>query len=579
MTMRTAWLSRLRPRIGMLALALLLGALALLAGMGLLAYSGWFISATAIAGASGVTALAFDIFRPGAIIRALAVVRTAARYGERLVSHDAVLHLLADLRNQAYCKLVRLAPEPLSQQADGDLLQRVVSDVDMLDEGPLRVVLPLLWSALVAMLALLLVTLAHPALLVVVAPWLLAAALLVPAVTTRQAWHANRRLAELAGRHREMAIDQLRGLTTLLLCGAWRSRRAQWTLLDQQIVDGRLRQRLIDAVGLSVVMLCIGLATWAVLYRGEALITSQVVSLPWLAMSALSCLATLEALAPAASAMQAWARTRAANDRLDDMFNQEEQVIFQTASADHPKPCDPNSRHALSLQQASYFYPRNRNEMQLRGISPTTLDIAPGDHIVISGPSGSGKSTLAALLARTLDPQSGVIKFGDVDLCEIPESTLRSTIALLTQRPHLFAMTLAENLRLGDPSADDTRLLTALEAVALGSFVRALPLGLATPIGEYGVGLSGGEARRVAIARTLLQGANIVILDEPFEGLDVATRDRVVLGIDTWLVDATLIVISHHDFRFHKPGPRYTVREGVLATAEVASVSRFHRAR
>ena len=570
MSVHSSWLSRLRPRVALLCVALLLGALALLAGMGLLAYSGWFISATAIAGASGATALAFDIFRPGAIIRAFAVVRTAARYGERLVSHDAVLHLLADLRNQAYRKLARLAPEPLAQHSDGDLLQRVVGDVDTLDEGPLRVLLPLLWSVLVVALALLLVTLAHPTLFAVVAPWLLAAAFLVPAATARQAWLANRRLAELASRHREMAVDRLRGLTTLLLCGEWHHHREQWTALDREIVDGRLRQRLIDAAGLSVVMLCIGFAAWAVLYRGEALIASRTVSLPWLAMSALACLATLEALAPAASAMQAWARTSAANDRLDDLFNQDEQVVFLPASTGNSEHVDPRNRNVLSLQQASYFHPRDGHDSASRGIGPTTFDITPGDRIVISGPSGSGKSTLAALLARTIDPQEGVVTFGGFDLCQIAEAPLRSSIALLTQRPHLFAMTLAENLRLGDPSADDTRLLAVLDAVALTAFTRALPLGLATPIGEYGLGLSGGEARRVAIARTLLQDASIVILDEPFEGLDSVTRERVVKGIDAWLSDAALIVISHHEIHFDKPNRRYTVHNGTLTTAVAA---------
>ena len=564
MTLQVSWLSRLRPRVGLLALALLLGALALLAGMGLLAYSGWFISATAIAGSSAATALAFDIFRPGAIIRAFAVVRTAARYGERLVSHDAVLHLLADLRSQSYRRLARLAPEPLAQHADGDLLQRVVSDVDTLDEGPLRVVLPLLWSALVVALALLLATLAHPGLSAVAAPWLLAAALLVPAVTARQAWQANRRLAKLAGHHREMTVDQLRGLTTLLLCGAWRSRRDEWRRLDRQIVDGRFRQRLIDAVGLAVVMLCIGFAAWALLWKGQALIAAQSVSLPWLAMSVLACLATLEALAPAAGAMQAWARTKAANDRLEALFNQDERVAFVASIAANPERTAATPRQILSIQQASYFHASEANDKTRRGIDVTTLRIRPGDRIVISGPSGSGKSTLAAMLARTLDPQSGTVTLGEVDLRQLPESSLRSSIALLTQRPHLFAMTLAENLRLGDPSADDNQLCAALEAVALGAFVRALPLGLATPIGEYGVGLSGGEARRVAIARTLLQRAAIIILDEPFEGLDDASRQRVVAGIDAWLSDATLVVISHRALDFGSRTRRLRIHAGRL---------------
>ncbi|MEO7917612.1 MAG: thiol reductant ABC exporter subunit CydC [Dokdonella sp.] len=556
---RSSWVYRLRPRVGLLALALLLGTLALLAGMGLLAYSGWFISATALAGATGAGALAFDIFRPGAIIRAFAVVRTAARYGERLVSHDAVLHLLADLRNAAFRKLARLAPEPLAQRAEGELLQRVVGDIDTLDEGPLRVLLPLFWATLVVAVASLLITLAAPTLFPVAAPWLIAAALIVPLVTARQAWLANRRLAALAGRHRELAVDQLRGLTTLLLCGAWKGRREDWTALDRELVDRRLRQRMIDAAGLAIVMLCIGIAAWTVLSRGEALLVANELALPLLAMAVLGSLATLEALAPAASAMQAWARTSAANQRLEELLVQGETIRFvdfaRVERVDHA---------TLWMLDAAYHYPSSLMEDTPRGLDATTLRVEPGSRIVLTGPSGSGKSTFAALLARIVDPQSGLILFGNQDLCQVSESSLRSTIALLTQRPHLFALTLAENLRFGDLSADDARLLAALDAVALGDFIRSLPRGLATPIGEYGVGLSGGEARRVALARTLLRGAALVILDEPFEGLDDATRQRVVAGINQWVGDGTLIVISHHTLDFGVRTRRLRIEAGRL---------------
>jgi len=164
----------------------------------------------------------------------------------------------------------------------------------------------------------------------------------------------------------------------------------------------------------------------------------------------------------------------------------------------------------------------------------------------VRGESGAGKSTLAALLARSLDPQQGRVRLDGVDLRDYDEASLRARVAVLFQRPHLFAASVAENLRIADATADDARLRAVLQAVALDTWLAQLPQGLDTPLGEYGSGLSGGEARRLALARTLLRPAVLFVLDEPYEGLDAPLRRRVAAGMDAWIGAATLVLISHH---------------------------------
>jgi ABC-type transport system involved in cytochrome bd biosynthesis fused ATPase/permease subunit len=202
----------------------------------------------------------------------------------------------------------------------------------------------------------------------------------------------------------------------------------------------------------------------------------------------------------------------------------------------------PPARGALSLQCVRFRY-ADRDA----GLAGLTLSLAPGARVCVSGASGAGKSTLAALLVRSSDPTGGEIRLDGVDLRAYDEVALRTRVALLPQRPHLFAATVAENLRIADPKADDARLRAVLQAVSLDTWLARLPQGLSTPLGEYGVGLSGGEARRLALARTLLRRAVVFVLDEPYEGLDADLRERVAAGVDAWVNDATLILISHHD--------------------------------
>jgi ATP-binding cassette subfamily C protein CydC len=208
----------------------------------------------------------------------------------------------------------------------------------------------------------------------------------------------------------------------------------------------------------------------------------------------------------------------------------------------------PQAAGALRLRGVRFTYPGRTS-----GVDLPELDLAAGGCLLVGGASGAGKSTLAALLARLMDPNAGQIELDGCDLRHYDEATLRRRVVLQTQRPHLFAASLAQNLRVADPGADDARLRAVLVAVALDDWLQRLPQGLDTMIGEYGLGLSGGEARRVALARTLLRPACLFVLDEPFEGLDAQTQAAVVAGLEAWTAAASLVVISHQSAAFARP--------------------------
>lgn len=529
----------LRAQWKPLALAAVLAVLGLAAGAGLVAYSGLFITATAIAGATGMAAT-FEIFRPGALIRLLALVRTTARYGERLVGHDAILRLLAALRARVFDHLVALAPQPLARWSDGDLLQRLTADVDTLDEAPLRAGLPLLAGYAVAAGVCGLAWYVAGGLGLIVTSGLLLAAVAIPLASAGHAQRHSEALLAHTAQRRAQLIDGLRCLTTLSLSGAWPQWRAQWRAEDDRAVALQLRLRLREALGQAAVVVVVGLTATATLWLAQ-----HAAKLPATnrAGVVLAVIASLEAIAPCAGALLAWARARAALSRVQVLLQQAPSIRFHTRAT-----APPPARGELSLHDLAY-----RHEGRRGGLAPLSLHIPAAARVLVRGVSGAGKSTLVALLTRQIDPQQGRLVLDGVDLRDYDEASLRTRVACLPQRPHLFAASLAQNLRLADATADDARLRAVLQAVDLGSWLDALPQGLDTLIGEYGLGLSGGEARRVALACCLLRPAALYVLDEPFEGLDADTRARVVTGLQRWTATATLVVCSHQPVDFDGP--------------------------
>lgn len=507
--------------------------LSLAAGVALLALSGWFITACALAGLGLIAML--DIFAPGAGIRLAAVTRTVSRYFERLATHEATFRLLADLRNRLFGRLLRLDEGQLRALGRGDTLNRLTADVDTLDHLFIGVIGPAVSAFVLTFLAAALVALfLDPWLaLVAVAPLLLANPLLAE-LARRRGRPASRALVEALPALRREAGDSLEGLTDVLAFDLGGRQRARLEACSAAMI--RLQERLqrLDAAGQAGVMLAGFLAAWLALALGIGLNERDALSGPALGLLVLGALALGEAWQPLPGAWRRLEQCRGAAGRLEEIAAQEPALPVAAA------PRMPSGR-GLALRGVSFRYATDRPTV----LEDFSLEIAPGERIAVVGPSGAGKSTLAMLLMRQLDPDRGVVTLDGTDLRLLDPDALRRHIGLLAQRPVLFRDTLAENLRLARPAATDAELRGALEAAGLGPLLESLPEGLDTWVDEAGSNLSGGEVRRVALARLVLTDCPVVILDEPTTGLDAGTARALATTLDAWLAGRTAVMITH----------------------------------
>ncbi|MGQ0335495.1 thiol reductant ABC exporter subunit CydC [Halomonas elongata] len=535
------WLVHLGRRRRRLLAGAALMLLALAAALGLLALSGWFITATALAGlvlAAGGTIM-LDVYVPGGGIRAFAVTRTVARYLERLYNHDTVLRLLADLRGHMFAVLVDLDGASLSRRRASDWLNRLTADIDTLDSLFLRLLAP----ALVALLAIL-------GLSVLLAVWApsagLAAGLILGLawcwLTIGQArWGlaaSRRRVAELE-RLRGRVIEHLSGMAELETHGALAEQRRRLDAIETRLRDDQYRLGRLSALGSALAGLAVGLAWLLALWLGARLWAAEALSGPVMVMMPLAVLAMNEALMALPMAFTQFGATQAAAERLNAL-----EAARRPSGRPHEGPLPSPGPLSVGLERVSLRYPGALTAV----LDDFSLQIAPEERLLLCGASGIGKSSVAALIAGQINPDSGRVCLGGVDIEHFQARALRRRLALLTQGSELFDDSLAANLRLGDPEASDERLWHLLDAVELGEWARELPHGLATRVGEGGRRLSGGQARRLVLARLLLRDPELVILDEPFTGLDATTAHRLAEGLDAWLSGRTVIYLAHrHD--------------------------------
>ncbi|MEX2515746.1 MAG: thiol reductant ABC exporter subunit CydC [Gammaproteobacteria bacterium] len=539
--MRDLWpylqlFSRHRNRLLLGALLMLLTTLA---AAGLLALSGWFITATAVTAmvwAAGVNAQ-LDIYTPGGGIRFFAIARTVSRYFERLYNHDTVLRLLADLRTTVFSALTRLDAQTLGRLKSAVLLNRLTADIDALDNLYLRLLAP----PVVAFVA----TLAVAAFLIVFVP---AAGILVFIVLVLMliciCWlFANRMVAisaELllqAETLRVRLLEQFHGLAELMAYGtlAEHGNRLQgkihaW-LLGQKILGCRIAQ--MNAVvtwvvqALSVAVLVIAISAYQ----------ADLISAPVMVMLPLVILALAETFLPLPAAFAHYGQTRAAARRLTDEVREVPATVVSAPAIEHKTP----AACTLQIAQLTFQYPFS----EAPAINNLNLQLAAGERLAVLGSSGSGKSTLAQLLMQKLSADTGSIRLDGTALAQWPAALLHERVGWLTQRTELFADSIAANLRIAAPSASDAALWSALHSVALAELVSNSPDGLATWIGESGRKLSGGEGRRLALARLLLRDPGLVLLDEPLTGLDAATATTVRERLEHWLTGRTVIFFAH----------------------------------
>ncbi len=481
-----------------------LAALTLIAGTALLGLSGWFITATALAGISAVGAVAFDVFAPSAGIRLFAITRTVARYGERLVTHDAALAVLAGLRERLF--LGWAAPEAAGRLADrpARLLFRLTLDIDALDSLYLRVLVPGLAAIAVTLAAAVFIGFIDPRTALAFAAVVLGCGFLIPLLGLRAARRPGRRRAHALEVLRARAIDLVAGQTELVMTGRLAAEREAFAAADrrQGAADDALnRVEVFTGAGLSAAG---GLLLALALLVAAGLKGQGVVDAPLAALLLLVALAAFDPFGMLKRGVVECERALIAARRVAPRLSA--PVVAGALPA-------PGPGEALRLEGVAVGHAGSTRPV-LTGLD---LVVRAGGRLAIVGASGAGKSTLLAAIA-------GEIGIGAGRLAAVPST-------LLTQRTELFRDTLRGNLLIADPDAGDARLLAALEAAGLGEVVAALPEGLGTLLGEGGLGLSGGQARRLALARLFLRAAPLWLLDEPTEGLDGATARDVVARV------------------------------------------------
>ena len=516
-----------------LGMALIL--LSLISATVLLGLSGWFITASALAGLGMITAL--DIFTPGAGIRLAALTRTAARYGERLATHETTFRLLAEMRQGIFARLLEFGEFELRQLRRGETLNRLTRDVETLDHFFTGFIGPVFAAILLTLgvVAAYLVMGAAPAAVVVLS--VLALNLLAMGLIGHRGARQGRQLSAMESNQRILATEAMEAMETLQAFDqttAWRDRMAAHT--DGMIQLGQRLARL-DRLGQGLITLFGFIGLWFVLIAALGLVDSGQISGPIAVLLVLIMLALTEAWQPLPAAWRRLTACRVAAHRINDLAQPVDKL---TAQANTDLPPD---KHSLEFVDVSYRY-RPGLHYVFNGLH---LKIAPEEHIAVTGPTGGGKTTLALLIMGQLRPESGQVLYGGVNLQQIAPDALRRAIGYLPQRAPMFRDSLASNLRLARPTASDAELKQVLEAVGLTELLQRLPEGLGTWLGESGTRVSGGELRRVALARLMLTNPHIVILDEPTTGLDSDSARRMIHGLEKWLAGRTAIMISHDE--------------------------------
>jgi thiol reductant ABC exporter CydC subunit len=518
------------PRRGQLILSIALGAGAILAAVGLLAVAGVLISKAALR----PEILTLTIFTVG--VRALAIARALLRYGERLVSHDLAFRVLADLRVRFFERLIPLVPEGLRGIRSGDVLSRFVGDVDTLQDLYLRALGPPLIGILAIALLAGAVAIVLPAGALVLVVAMLIAGLLLPALAARAGRRSGLREAPARAQLSAELVELVSGAAELAVYG----REQQWAerieAADSKLAATERPGAWISGVTSGAGVAIGGAAMIAVAAIGvQATAAGQLdgVLLAGIVFLTIGAFEAVVGLPDAAQRLTACAQAAA---RLEGVTEAPIPV------SDPPAPIPVPSDGSLSFEDVSVRF-EGREQAALSCVSAA---LAPGSRIALVGASGAGKTTLASCAVRFLDPSSGRVTLGGVDIRELSQDALRSAVRLVSQEAYLFTTTIAQNVRLAAPEASDEQITAALSRAGLGAWIASLPEGIETLVGEEGTEVSGGQRGRIALARGLIAPSQIVILDEPTANLDAAGARELLSAIGSERSDRrAMMVITH----------------------------------
>ncbi|MHA6793976.1 thiol reductant ABC exporter subunit CydC [Pseudonocardia bannensis] len=519
-----------RPVGRRLVLAVVCGAVALAAAVGLLATSAWLIARAAQH--PPILYLAVAI----AGVRALSLTRGAARYAERLVSHDAAFRVLGRLRVAVWTRLERIAPAGLPAYRSGDLLARFVADVDTQQDLFLRVLAPYAAGTLVGTGAVVLLWSLLPVAGLALLTGLVIGALVVPWLAECRSGRAEDRVAPLRGELTAATTELLHAMPDLLACDATRSRLDRVAAVDRALSRARGGTARAHGLAAGLATLTTGLAGCAALAAGVTAVRSGALDGVALAVIGLTPLAVSEVVTVLAQAPRDLADVRRSAARVVDVLDRTEPVAEPVVPAPLPDPPYPLRVEGLVARWPGAVAPA------LQGVD---LELVPGRRVAVVGPSGAGKSTLVAVLLRFLDPCTGRVRLGGVDVTELAADEVRRVVRLCAQDAHVFDTSVGENVLLARRSASPDEVRAALAGAGLLDWVDGLPDGLETPVGEHGCRISGGQRQRIALARVLLADPPVLLLDEPAEHLDPATGDALTTELLCAAAGRTTLLVTH----------------------------------
>lgn len=539
-----------RPYTAWVLAGVFLSWITVVANVGLMAVSGWFIASMAIAGLSGGY---INYFTPGAIIRFFAITRTGGRYVERLVTHEATFRVLSELRRWFYEHLEPLAPAALQHYHSADLLSRIRADIDTLQNFYLRVLTPAVVAVLATITFVAVLALFDPLIAVVELVFLLLASVAVPWRIFTLARPAGERMVEQRAQMRESVIDGVHGLGELMVYGASAQQAA---LIHQQggaLLNEQAQMARLNGMAQGAVTLFANFAMLGALLIAIPQVQAGDMPPPHLAMLALFTVACFELAVPLPLAFQTLPETLAAARRIftivdsKPVVSEPEQALALSETPD------------IEFDSVEFTYDQSRGAA-LKGL---TFSLHYGKKLAIVGPTGSGKSSVVNLLMRFWPVSGGSILVNGEAIDQYSSDAIRSRFAVVSQQAHLFNATIRQNLLLAKPDASEQQLEEVCRVAQIQDFIQSQPRGLDTYVGEAGLKLSGGQARRIAIARALLKNAPILVLDEPAEGLDPQLEKEVLDAVLEYYAERSVLLISHR-------------RAGLSAMDEIITLDQGH---
>ena len=528
-------LTLLRPYIALykhyfwqIVIGLGLSILTLFASIFLLSLSGWFLASTAVVSVAGL--YTFNYMLPAAGVRAAAITRTASRYVERLVDHNTTFKILAYLRTLAFRKILPLSANQLAQYQKADLLNRFIVDIDALDHLYLKLFSPIVTALVVILLLFVGLSYINLPIALIITIVLIITLLAIPVIFYHAGKQLGETLAKQQSEYRASLINYLQGQAELTLFNAQHRYRTKLDKLESDWLFHQQRQSTLMALSSALVVLIAGFLTLLVLW----LITQYTLS-PLVALFVFVCLASSEILAPIPGAFIFLGQVLTSATRTTVLFNQTPDIKF----IEQGKTID-LSIAKLQFDDISFSYPNQPFAI----LSHFSLTINSGQHVGLIGKTGCGKSTLLNLVTRTWEPNSGKILINDIPVDQLDEATLRQIIAVVPQVITIFSDTLKQNLLIGNQQASDQQLIDVLHQVELSKLL-ANDQGLNLPLGQGGRALSGGEIRRIGIARALLHNSPLILMDEPTESLDQQTEQQIIELIKQTCKNKTLLMVTH----------------------------------